>query len=85
MAGLDRLPRRFPIGTRYVVEGTPGADGELTITSRMVVLPDGTEVTLPVTPPVTPERLAVRMARRSARPTARRNERKGPNRRSLRS
>jgi hypothetical protein len=60
MASLDRLPRRFPVGTRYVVEGVPGDDGELTITSRMVVLPNGTEL------PVTPRRLAARLTRRRA-------------------
>jgi hypothetical protein len=59
MAGGTRLPDRFPVGTRYIVEGVPDKDGELTITSRYVVLPNGTEVTLPVTP----RRLAQRLSR----------------------
>lgn len=48
MAGVKRLPARFPVGTHYVVEGVPGKDGELLITSRYVVLPSGIQVQLPV-------------------------------------
>jgi hypothetical protein len=51
MAGAGRLPARFPVGTHYVVEGVPGQDGELLITSRYVVLPNGTKVALPATAP----------------------------------
>ena len=51
MAGFRRLPDRFPVGTHYVVEGVPGNEGELLITSRYVVLPNGTQVTLPVSSP----------------------------------
>ncbi len=51
MAGASRLPSRFPVGTHYVVEGVPGKDGELLITSRYVVLPNGTQVALPVSSP----------------------------------
>jgi hypothetical protein len=72
MADLDRLPRRFPVGTRYVVEGAPGADGEFSITSRMVVLPNGTELSLPPTP----QGLAARMARRARLPARGRDDRK---------
>jgi len=35
------LPARFPVGTRYVVEGRPGKAGEMTIVSRQVILPSG--------------------------------------------
>ncbi len=48
MARPSRLPSRFPVGTHYVVEGVPGKDGELLITARYVVLPNGTQVILPV-------------------------------------
>ncbi len=48
MAGVLRLPARFPVGTHYVVEGVPGKEGELLITSRYVVLPNGIQVPLPV-------------------------------------
>jgi hypothetical protein len=59
---VDRLPARFPVGTHYVVEGVPGVGGELTITSRYVMLPNGTEIPLSVTP----QRLVRQMARRTA-------------------
>ncbi len=49
MARARRLPSRFPIGTHYVVEGVPGEDGELLITSRRVVFPDGFQLELPLT------------------------------------
>jgi hypothetical protein len=82
MISPDRLPRHFPVGTRYVVEGVPGENGELTITSRMVVLPNGTELSLPLTP----QRLAARMVRRAAaRPPAERRGRKSRKQKTTRS
>lgn len=78
MASVDRLPRRFPVGTRYVVEGIPGDDGELTITSRRVVLPNGTVLPLPVSS----QRPATRkVRRRDAVPTA--GQRKVPKRKTV--
>jgi hypothetical protein len=41
MALQSRLPMRFPVGTRYIVEGEPGTGGELKIVSRYVVMPSG--------------------------------------------
>jgi hypothetical protein len=41
MANQPRLPARFPVGTRYIVEGEPGKGGELRIVSRYVVMPSG--------------------------------------------
>ena len=41
MAFRSRLPARFPVGTRYIVEGEPGTGGELRIVSRYVVMPSG--------------------------------------------
>ena len=41
---VRRLPVRFPVGTRYVVEGEPSEAGELRITSRYLVLPSGTRI-----------------------------------------
>jgi len=41
MATQPRLPSRFPVGTRYIVEGEPGAGGQLRIVSRYVVMPSG--------------------------------------------
>jgi hypothetical protein len=43
---LHRLPQRFPVGTRYVVEGRSGIRG-LRIRSRYVEFPDGRHVDLP--------------------------------------
>lgn len=47
----DRLPDRFPVGTRYAVEGRTGAGGGLHILSRFVQYPDGRRVLLPPNPP----------------------------------
>jgi hypothetical protein len=41
MTRIPRLPRRFPVGTRYVLEGVPATAGRLRVISRMIVLPDG--------------------------------------------
>ena len=38
---LSQLPSRFPVGTRYVVEGRPGRKGEICIVSRQVIMPNG--------------------------------------------
>ena len=35
------LPKRFPVGARYVVEGRGGEDGHLRVFSRYIVLPGG--------------------------------------------
>jgi hypothetical protein len=48
MSAVNRLPSRFPVGTRYVIEGQPNQQGELQITSRYVVLPNGTKLELRV-------------------------------------
>jgi hypothetical protein len=42
----SRLPKRFPVGTTYVVEGHGGEDGNLRVFSRYVVLPDGQRINL---------------------------------------
>jgi len=43
-----RLPSRFPIGTRYVVEGRGGARGRLRIWSRYLEFPNGKHLDLPI-------------------------------------
>ena len=40
----NRLPKRFPVGTTYVVEGRGGRDGHLHVLSRYVVLPGGRRI-----------------------------------------
>lgn len=41
------LPKRFPVGARYVVEGCGGEDGHLRVFSRYVVLPGGQRINVP--------------------------------------
>lgn len=43
---VRRLPKRFPVGTTYVVEGHGGKDGHLRVFSRYVVLPNGQRINL---------------------------------------
>jgi hypothetical protein len=45
---FDRLPSRFPVGTRYVIEGRGGDQGQLRISLRYLEFPDGRQLTLPV-------------------------------------
>ena len=45
MANLSRLPSRFPVGTKFVIEGRPGKTGQ-TFT-RHLEFPDGTTMSLP--------------------------------------
>ena len=42
-----RLPERFPVGTRYVVEARNSTRGALRVRSRYVEFPDGRHVDLP--------------------------------------
>lgn len=64
------LPREFPEGTRFVVEGRPGPDGKTRIVSRYLVFPDGRRIDLPV-PAVPATRLRPQRHRRVARRRAR--------------
>ena len=47
-AFADDLPSRFPVGTRYVIEGRRGGRGALRIHLRYIEFPDGRHVDLPV-------------------------------------
>ena len=47
---IERLPSRFPVGTKFVIEGRGGADGRLRVLSRYLEFPDGTFVRLPAKP-----------------------------------
>lgn len=42
----NRLPKRFPVGTTYVVEGSGGENGNLSVFSRYLVLPGGRRINL---------------------------------------
>lgn len=39
------LPSRFPVGTKFVIEGRPGGKGR--VFSRYLEFPDGTRLRLP--------------------------------------
>jgi hypothetical protein len=43
----SRLPRRFPVGAKYVVEGYGGETGNLRVIARYVVLPGGRRINVP--------------------------------------
>jgi hypothetical protein len=54
MAMQPRLPSRFPVGTRYVVEGEPAKGGKLRIVSRYLVMPSGVRYDLMNSEPARP-------------------------------
>jgi len=49
-SSLGRLPSRFPVGTKFVIEGRRGGEGQVQIFSRYLEFPDGTFLPLPVRP-----------------------------------
>jgi hypothetical protein len=49
----NRLPSRFPVGTKFVIEGRRGegqAGDDVQVYSRYLEFPDGTFFTLPARP-----------------------------------
>jgi hypothetical protein len=46
----SRLPSRFPVGTKFVIEGRRGGEGQVQVFSRYLEFPDGTFVRLPARP-----------------------------------
>ncbi len=58
-----RLPTRFPLGTKFVVEGRPGGEGQVQVLSRHLEFPDGTFLRLPVHPQPRKSVSATRRAR----------------------
>ncbi|MBK5959924.1 hypothetical protein CCR97_17190 [Rhodoplanes elegans] len=52
MTPKQRLPRRFPVGTRLVVEGEPDRHGTLRVVSRYLVMPNGRRYDLAPNAPV---------------------------------
>lgn len=52
--GSNRLPSRFPVGTKFVIEGRRGGEGqgddEVQVYSRYLEFPDGTFFPLPAHP-----------------------------------
>jgi hypothetical protein len=43
----SRLPRRFPVGATYVVEGYGAEEGNFRVIARYVVLPGGRRINVP--------------------------------------
>jgi hypothetical protein len=64
---VDRLPARFPVGTRYVIEGRRQADGGLRISMRCLEFPDGRQVRLPSDKAPTARRIRRRPGRSATR------------------
>ena len=60
------LPSRFPVGTKFVIEGKPAGEGEVQVFKRYIEFPDGTLMRLPVGAP----------SRQSARKSTRKSTRK---------
>ena len=46
----SRLPSRFPVGTKFVIEGKRGGKGQVQVFSRYLEFPDGTFFRLPQRP-----------------------------------
>jgi hypothetical protein len=67
MAIQSRLPSRFPVGTRLIVEGEPDKGGKLRIVSRYVVMPSGVRYDL-----MTPAERAQKPADLARKPRLRR-------------
>ena len=65
-SSTSQLPSRFPVGTRYVVEGSRGSQGGLRVRSRYLEFPDGKHLDLPVHNPDR-RRSGYRLAGRPAR------------------
>ncbi|MFY9686147.1 MAG: hypothetical protein WAJ88_10155 [Pseudolabrys sp.] len=60
----SRLPSRFPVGTKFVIEGKRHGEGQVQVFSRYLEFPDGTFLPLPAHPP---KQKAVAPARRPRR------------------
>ena len=69
-----QLPRRFPVGATYVIEGYGGEEGKLRVIARYVVLPGGRRINVPadLSTPAAPRALAFRR-RASAKQSAPKN------------
>jgi hypothetical protein len=50
MAYSTKLPSRFPVGTKFVLEGRKGGEGQGQVYSRHLEFPDGTLLPLPARP-----------------------------------
>jgi len=60
-----RLPSRFPVGTKFVIEGRRGGEGQVQVFSRYLEFPDGTFFRLPKRPAQLKSVATARRGRRS--------------------
>ena len=60
----SRLPSRFPVGTKFVIEGKRRGEGQVQVFSRHLEFPDGTFLPLPARPAKQKTIAPVRRARR---------------------
>jgi hypothetical protein len=66
-----QLPSRFPVGTKFVIEGRPAKEGEVQVIRRYVEFPDGSHLRLPARPAKTKVSPLRRRARHApANPTS---------------
>ena len=63
--GPGRLPSRFPVGTKFVIEGKRRGEDQVQVFSRYLEFPDGTFLPLPVRPTAQKAVAAPRRRRRS--------------------
>ena len=61
---MKRLPSRFPVGTKFVIEGTR-REGQAQVFRRYLELPDGTHIASPARP--SPRKPASKSASRKRR------------------
>jgi len=45
-----RLPSHFPVGTKFVIEGRSGGEGQVQVFKRYIEFPDGSFFPLPAHP-----------------------------------
>jgi hypothetical protein len=62
-----RIPKRVPVGTKYVIEGKSRGEGEVHIFSRYLLFPDGRCVDLPSDAPPPAQTARRRMSPRAHR------------------
>jgi hypothetical protein len=72
MRKAKTLPSRFPVGTKFVIEGRPAGDGEVQVFKRYIEFPDGRYLQLPARPEK-PRSNALRRARRATAEPSRRS------------
>jgi len=63
--GPGRLPSRFPVGTKFVIEGKRRGEDQVQVFSRYLEFPDGTFLPLPARPTAQKAVAAPRRRRRS--------------------